>query len=81
MPEKPVTARPTSNRSVGLFKAKVLGTTEKIGHTANPVSGGPFYLAFFKQAGAAELTARFSTELRRFKKTPVYREILNRYGQ
>ena len=30
---------------------------------------------------AAEMAARFSAELRRFKKTPIYREVLNRYGQ
>lgn len=69
------------NRSVGLFKSKEMGIGEVIDHTANPVSGGPLYLAFAKKAGAAELSARFAGELKRFKQTPAYRKIIDKYGQ
>lgn len=69
------------NKFVGLFKVKQMGIAEKIGHTATSVSGGPLYLAFARQAGATELCARFADELRWFKQTPAYREILSKYGQ
>lgn len=69
------------NRSVGLFKSKEMGIGEVIDHTANPVSGGPLYLAFARKAGAAALSARFAAELKQFKRTPAYRKILDKYGQ
>ena len=43
--------------------------------------GGPLYLAFARKAGAADLSARFAGELKRFKRTPAYRKILDKYGQ
>ncbi len=69
------------NRSVGLFKSKEMGIGEVIDHTANPVSGGPLYLAFARKAGAEDLSIRFAGALKRFKRTPAYRNILDKYGQ
>ena len=69
------------NKNVGHYKAKEMKISDQLGYAANPVSGGPLYLAFTRQAGAGERSARFTIELRRFKQSAAYTRILERYGQ
>ncbi|SLM31400.1 conserved hypothetical protein [Desulfamplus magnetovallimortis] len=70
-----------SNRNVGLFEAKKMGVLDQIAYLAKEVSGGANYLGFSKNEKNEKLAKSFSDQLQKFKKTDVYKEILQKYGQ
>ncbi len=69
------------DRRAGLHERQRLGLQEQIGFDPQPVASGKLYLAFHRGAGKVELSYAFNTELKRFKGSDAYQQILVRYGQ
>lgn len=67
---------------VGFHKAWEMGISDQltIVGSENYCSGGN-YLAFAKKNGFDELAVRFSEELKKFKTTDEYKQILSKYGK
>lgn len=69
------------NKNVGLYNAQKMGVLEEIDFIPKAVSGGDNFMAFSKKPGHAKLAEEFSDNLKSFKKTPAFQEILHKYGQ
>jgi polar amino acid transport system substrate-binding protein len=69
-----------SNKKVGLYTAKRMNILDKIAFIPKVVSGGDNYLAFSQKEGHDVLARNFSDHLKRFKTTPEYAVILNKYN-
>lgn len=69
-----------ANLYSGLYTARTLGITGRIGHTRNAISSGDNYLAFSLALGHAGLADRFSKALKEFKRTDQYAAVIERYG-
>ncbi len=69
------------DRRAGLHERQRLGLQEQIGFDPQPLASGKLYLAFHRGTGKVELSHAFTTELRRFKASEAYQQILSRHGQ
>jgi len=68
-------------KSVILHHATQMGVVDKIKFLEPPISDDPVFMGFSKtRQDAAELAQTFSAELRRFKATQHYQDILQKYG-
>ncbi|MEH6563898.1 MAG: transporter substrate-binding domain-containing protein [Halopseudomonas sp.] len=67
------------DRRAGLYVRQQLGLEQQIGFDPQPVGSGKLFLAFHRGAGKVELSHAFSTQLKRFKQSQEYQQILSRY--
>lgn len=68
------------NKSVGSYVAKNMGILNEVKYSEKSISGGELFLGFSKAVGHVELAKRFSEELKVFKNTEEYTDILKKYG-
>lgn len=68
------------DRRAGLHVRQQLNLQEQIGFDPQPIGSGKLYLAFQRSEGNLELSQAFSAELKQFKTSDDYRQILTRYG-
>lgn len=69
------------NRSVALFKIKGSKYDGKIVYVKKPITFGENHLAFSMMEGNKELAEQFEAELKKFKQTQEYKDIMAKYGQ
>lgn len=69
-----------SNKNVGLYAIHKMKIEDKVDFLPKVVSSGENYLAFSQKNGHAALSEIFSEHLERFKTTPEYTAILNKYN-
>ncbi|MDX1693116.1 MAG: transporter substrate-binding domain-containing protein [Ketobacteraceae bacterium] len=66
---------------VGMYKARAMGLSDKLSIVADTeYCQGGNYLAFAKKPGYEELATRFAEELKKFKTTDAYQQIIKTYN-
>lgn len=68
-----------ANRDVGWYEANRLGIADKLADSPKPVSAGPVYLMFSPETPPEFLKA-FDQQLRAFRRTAAYRDIMRAYS-
>mgnify|MGYP001256878462 CR=1 FL=1 len=68
------------NSKVITYTAKKITAANHIRFLSPPVTVNPLYVGFSKQKIGPDFVRRFNDQLRKFKETPKYREIIKQYG-
>ncbi|MCP4722401.1 MAG: amino acid ABC transporter substrate-binding protein, partial [Desulfobacteraceae bacterium] len=59
---------------------KQMGLENRVKALSPGVSNDPLYLGFSKERGHKALAKKFSDQLKQFKKTKVFRALIQKYG-